>query len=86
MSLRSTLALTYLASLVYILLIIILLGSRYTLTYTTLLTYTITLYAITLTYSTCLYTTYVTIRYTLLSLYAYPFIPSSLFILTLTTY
>jgi hypothetical protein len=71
---------------VYILLIIILLSSKYTLTYATLLTYTITLYAITLTYLTCSYTTYVTIKYTLPSLRTYFLTPFFLFILTLTTY
>jgi hypothetical protein len=86
MSLKSALAFTYLASLVYILLIVILLGSKYTLIYTTLLTYAITLYTVTLTYLTCPYATYITIRYTLPSLHAYPLTPPSFLILALTTY
>jgi hypothetical protein len=68
MSLRSMLTLTYLANLVLILVSIILLNSRYTLTYTTLPTYAITLYTIVFTYLTCPYVTYITIRYTLSSL------------------
>jgi hypothetical protein len=69
MSLKSTLTLTYLASLALILVSVILLSSRYTLTYTTLPTYATILYTIVFTYLTYPYTTYIVIRYTLPSLY-----------------
>jgi integral membrane sensor domain MASE1 len=70
MSLKSALALTYLASLALILVSVILSSNRYTLTYITLPTYTTTLYTIVFTYLTYLCTTCITIRYTLPSLRA----------------
>jgi hypothetical protein len=85
MSLRSALALTCLASLALILVSVILLSGRYTLTYTTLLTYATTLYTVVSTRLTCPYTAYVAIRYTLPSLHARPLTPPSLLVLVLTT-
>jgi hypothetical protein len=85
MSLRSVLVLTYLASLALILVSVILLSNRYTLTYTTLPTYATILYTIVFTYLTCPYATYVAIRYTLPFLRTRPLVPPSLLVLVLTT-
>jgi hypothetical protein len=85
MSLKSTLALTCLASSALILVGVILLSGRYTLTYTTLPTYATTLYTIVSTYLTCPYAVYVAIRYTLPSPRARPLVPSSLLVLVLIT-
>jgi hypothetical protein len=85
MSLRSTLALVYLASSALILVSVILPSGRYTLTYTTLPTYTTTLYAVVSTYLTYPYATYVAIKYTLPSLRARPLASLFLLVLVLTT-